>query len=123
MGCACVKSDVVVKNQKMSNRSSEISNKKDQVRQNSNNENMVIRNFNENIMVNNHNSNSNNLRGSSINQMRSSSNPRNQSPIHARNVVANIQANTLQNNNIIQGSMPYLAGLHDPDFNFPEICI
>jgi len=125
MGCACVKSDVVVKNQRSKNRNSESSVNKESNRDNYKTESASkIKNLLRNIKVRdskilsndvnmNRNSQSNNR---AINLRDSNSNMRE----NFRNF---IQINNISNNNEIQNSMPFLAGLNNPDFNFPEICI
>lgn len=127
MGCACVKSDSVIKNQKITSINSDNSiNKRERnspsvLRQGSNSNQNVVNN--SHAIPDNPRNSSVNPRGSSQIRGNSSSNvnrPSHTGNQHTRHIQHNSQISGLSSYNIT-GAMPYLPSNNDPDFNFPEI--
>ncbi len=133
MGCACVKSDVVVRNQMM--RGSELSSasKSDLVRErmrdqsmdNNNPENIYSGNYRNNarsVSVSNNNVSSNtnnNVRDGQA--RRSSSHGRSNNSQNVQNLMARFNISGSNIPNSIMSGMPFLQSLIDENFNFPEI--
>ena len=135
MGCACVKSDVVVKNQKIPKQSSEVSgvsiaNKRENLRGSINTNEMRnsqsnyrsgLRDINNNNSLNNANANNTN-NANSINNANNNRSHAYRYPSSNQVRSSNPRINEIVNsNNMVSGSMPYLPSNNDPNFNMPLI--
>lgn len=130
MGCACVKSDVIVKNQRINKQSSANNSLFKHASENAiipqpesgNNQNNMIR---ESIVSrNNQNIQNNNINHNIINQNNNSElDPRHINNNNHRDIrqVQNQIVNSIINNFPGLNSEPYLQSRSDPNFNFPEI--
>ena len=133
MGCACLKSDVVVKNQKISNQNSEKT-KREQIRTVQNNQINSNKNSNSsrNVVSQHGNSPNPNNNNNNINNYNSIENPyMNRHSSNLGSDIRNFAGQQSFNNNSnlpnrmpinnITGAMPYLPSNNDPEFNFPEL--
>jgi hypothetical protein len=138
MGCACVKSDVVVRNQMIGAKQTEFEGNSRGDFESRERERRELSRLNENVNTGNRNnmrSNSNNnvsSVSSNVNARASQVGGRSSShgqgrggnsnnSAHVQNLInrLNVSGSNIPSN--ILGSMPYLPSAHDPDFNFPEV--
>jgi hypothetical protein len=125
MGCACVKSDVVVKNKKTENKNIDnvLEKKASAIGMANESRKTNITNERNNNLINHQRNQNNNNALNTINNHRNS-NANLRSTSIRQNMNYNIPENIMndRSNNLFQGSIPYLPSSNDPNFNFPEIC-